>query len=97
MFDGFKGNKTPDWLALASLSLKKGGIPQFKEIAPFKSTFIPNRRTKGLTGYVSQDPADEEYRCRFMGTKDIPIAWDRLPGTVQPKEVVGDGAEIMEL
>ncbi len=42
-------------------------------------------------------PADEEYRCRFMGTKDIQIAWDRLPGTVQQQVVVIGGAEIMEL
>jgi hypothetical protein len=42
-------------------------------------------------------PADEEYRCRFMGTKDIQIAWDQVPETVQPEVVVVGGAEIMEL
>lgn len=42
-------------------------------------------------------PADEEYRCGFMGTKDFQIAWDHGPGTVQLEVVVAGGAEIMEL
>ncbi|MCA9422388.1 MAG: hypothetical protein KC592_15300 [Nitrospira sp.] len=42
-------------------------------------------------------PVDEEYRCGFMGTKDILIAWDHGPGPVQPEVVVAGSAEIMEL
>jgi hypothetical protein len=42
-------------------------------------------------------PSDEEYRCGFMGIRDIQIAWDHGPGSVQPEVVVAGGAEILEL
>ena len=56
------------------VSIKKGGSPRFKEIAPFKCEFICYRGTKAWPGYVSQDLRMMKWdRCRFMGTKDIGV------------------------
>lgn len=52
---------------------------------------------KSVARVCKPGPADEEYRCGFMGTKDFQIAWDHGPGTVQLEVVVAGGAEIMEL
>ncbi|WNM62232.1 hypothetical protein [Candidatus Nitrospira neomarina] len=50
-----------------------------------------------MTRVFEPGPADEEYRCGFIGTKDFQTAWDHGPGIVQPEVVVAGGAEIMEL
>jgi hypothetical protein len=52
---------------------------------------------KTVARVSEQGPADDEYRYRFMGTKDIQIAWDHVPRPVQPEVVVVGAAEIMEL